>query len=409
MILFDVSGSMKGGSFDRERTRAEAGKILFQAMVDKLIGAELAHAVGLLTFGSQLDSTRISRDATRIEGALGEVDTAQGSTRLYDAIDDAATRIAAYRRRHAAELAPGCWSRVFCLTDGEDTGSRAAHWQVTRRLCELGIVLDAFPLAGANQWLQAMAANTGGLCLTVSNTPQGIGLFEREAVLRVDCREVTTHPPPPNSEADLRGLFGSAGARAVSDVQSAVPRQARAPTLCGAYEVALAARAATGSAATQRVFRELREVLLAPPVGVVGAYANADDHHFWKVIMEGPAGTPYEGCRWVLGMEFPATAYPAKPPVVKFLVPIYHVNVSTDGRICLDVLGAAWTPSLSAARVLTAVRALLEHPNGDDPLDTYKATVFRDNRERYTTEARAHATQHAARSVDALKQYFNIS
>ncbi len=58
------------------------------------------------------------------------------------------------------------------LTDGEDNGSRKAAWQTTAFLQEHSIVLDAIPLAGANDVLQAMTTATGGLSLNVSNLQQ---------------------------------------------------------------------------------------------------------------------------------------------------------------------------------------------------------------------------------------------
>ncbi|KAH3743762.1 Ubiquitin-conjugating enzyme E2 4 [Pelomyxa schiedti] len=408
VIAFDVSGSMKSDSFDREKTRAEVGKILFQAMIDKYAGAELPHAIGLLTFGSRLDFTPFTRDCTKFEGALGELDTSQGSTKLYDAIYDAAMHIENFRKSHSADLHPECLARVFCLTDGDDTSSSRRHWEVAAELVKRNIVLDAFPLAGANNWLQAMAATTGGLCLAVSQVAQGIGLFEREALLRVSCRDPPAIPPSaPRSEGDLSRLFNTQAAQGVSDVKSVVPKQATAPVLVGAYEVALAARAAS-TTTTKRVFKELRDLLGQPTPIVAGAWVNADDCMFWKVLIEGPTGTPYEGCRWMLSIQFPGT-YPANPPQVRFIVPIYHCNMSSDGRICLDLLSTAWNPALSISRILTAIKTLMEHPNGDDPLDTYKATLFKEDKARYTREAREHSRQYASRSVHDVCAHFKIA
>jgi len=406
VICFDVSGSMRGSSFDRDKSRAEAGKILFQAMIDKICGAELRHAIGLMTFGERLDFSRFTRDCTKFEHALGEVETNQGSTKLYDAIDEAATKIEHYRKRHADELDPNCFFRIFCLTDGQDTSSSSRHWEVAAHLCRSNIVLDAFPLAEPNNWFQAMAAATGGLVLTVSDVTHGISLFEREAVLRLDCRD-TPSPSrltPPTCDAYLRRLFSSEAARAVSDVKSSMPKQALAPVLCGVYEVALAAKAASTDI-TRRVFRELKELQQAQ--AALAVYVNASDYLFWKVLLEGPAGTPYEGCRWMLSVQFPSS-YPTSAPQVKFLTPIYHLNCSSDGRICLDLLTTSWNPNLNITRVILAIRTMLEHPNSSDPLDTYKASVFKDDHARYEREAREHSRQFASESVDALKRRFRI-
>lgn len=64
--------------------------------------------------------------------------------------------------------------------------------------------------------------------------------------------------------------------------------------------------------------------------------------------------------------------YPFEPPKVRFLTPIYHPNIDTGGRICLDTLkmrpAGSWTPSINIPTLLTTIRTLIAHPNGDDGL-----------------------------------------
>ncbi|KAL6187594.1 hypothetical protein ACLB2K_038992 [Fragaria x ananassa] len=64
--------------------------------------------------------------------------------------------------------------------------------------------------------------------------------------------------------------------------------------------------------------------------------------------------------------------YPFQPPSVTFGTPIYHPNIDTGGRICLDILNldpeGAWQPSLNISTVLTSIGLLLSEPNPDDGL-----------------------------------------
>lgn len=54
---------------------------------------------------------------------------------------------------------------------------------------------------------------------------------------------------------------------------------------------------------------------------------------------------------------------------------IYHPNIDTLGRICLDILKDKWSPALQIRTVLLSIQALLSAPNPDDPLDEKIAKV----------------------------------
>jgi hypothetical protein len=51
---------------------------------------------------------------------------------------------------------------------------------------------------------------------------------------------------------------------------------------------------------------------------------------------------------------------------------VYHPNIDSEGRICLDTLKmppkGSWVPSVSISALLTTIRLLLSSPNPDDGL-----------------------------------------
>ena len=95
----------------------------------------------------------------------------------------------------------------------------------------------------------------------------------------------------------------------------------------------------------------------------------------------------------------PPLRYPFEPPAVRFVTPIYHPNVDTAGRICLDVLKmppkGGWKPSLNIPTVLTSIQQLLGEPNPDDALMHDIAAQFRDARAEFDRTAREHTRRHA--------------
>jgi ubiquitin-protein ligase len=61
---------------------------------------------------------------------------------------------------------------------------------------------------------------------------------------------------------------------------------------------------------------------------------NEDPLH-WTCLMIGPEGTPYSNGYFRLTIDFTEDP-PEKPPEIKFLTKIYHLNIYNDGHVCLE-------------------------------------------------------------------------
>ena len=93
--------------------------------------------------------------------------------------------------------------------------------------------------------------------------------------------------------------------------------------------------------------------------GISAAPAEDNLRHF-RVMLEGPRDSPYEGGRFKLELFLPEE-YPMAPPKVRFLTKIYHPNVDKLGRICLDILKDKWSPALQVCCAGCLGRALFCH------------------------------------------------
>ncbi|XP_015197584.1 ubiquitin-conjugating enzyme E2 T isoform X5 [Lepisosteus oculatus] len=102
-----------------------------------------------------------------------------------------------------------------------------------------------------------------------------------------------------------------------------------------------------------RLKRELQFISTEPPPGI-SCWQNGGQMDDLRAQIVGGVNTPFEGGVFSLEIKIPER-YPFEPPKMRFLTPIYHPNIDTAGRICLDALKLP--PKL-----------LMAEPNPDDPL-----------------------------------------
>lgn len=133
----------------------------------------------------------------------------------------------------------------------------------------------------------------------------------------------------------------------------------------------------------------------------------------WRVLVEGPAGSPFEGGVFALNVAIPRD-YPFSPPKVRFESSIYHCNVNGSGGICMKMLREAWNPALSVPKALEAVRMLMKRPCTDNAMrqwiaeETMAHVQSGGKDTRYYDAAKAATRAHAGRSVEEWKQVWGV-
>ncbi|UJR14142.1 hypothetical protein I4U23_001136 [Adineta vaga] len=148
-------------------------------------------------------------------------------------------------------------------------------------------------------------------------------------------------------------------------------------------------------ALTKRIVKESAR-LLQEPVPGISASPDENNARYFKVVIDGPSESPYEGGKFKVELFLP-DEYPMAPPKVRFMTKLYHPNIDKLGRICLDILKEKWSPALQIRTVLLSIQALLSAPNPDDFLDAdvaekWKAdekgakAIARDWTEKYARE-----------------------
>ncbi|CAN1259773.1 Ubiquitin-conjugating enzyme E2 22, partial [Linum perenne] len=164
----------------------------------------------------------------------------------------------------------------------------------------------------------------------------------------------------------------------------------------------------------KQLAKELKSLNESPPEGIkVGV--NDDDLSVIFADIEGPGkfrpnadGTPYENGVFRMKLLLPHD-FPKLPPqgflsfnLVQsidslgfFLTKIFHPNISSDGKICVNTLKKDWNPSLGLRHVLVVVRCLLIEPFPESALNEQASKMLLDNYEDYFKHARLLTGIHA--------------
>ena len=114
----------------------------------------------------------------------------------------------------------------------------------------------------------------------------------------------------------------------------------------------------------------------------IQAIPSDESIYDWTAIVCGPDETEWEGGVFKLRMKFPEQ-YPYKPPEVRFLTNIYHPNVYTDGKICLDILQGNWSPVYDVQSILISIQQLLTDPNNKSPANNEASQLYTNNYKEY--------------------------
>lgn len=146
----------------------------------------------------------------------------------------------------------------------------------------------------------------------------------------------------------------------------------------------------------QNQFKKIQQ----EPVEGIAVELTDDNMYEWKVYIEGPKETFYEGGIFQLAMKFPAD-YPMSPPTVSFVSDFWHPNVYTDGKVCISILHPPgvdemsgelpeerWLPTQTVTTILLSIISLLSAPNTSSPANVDASVEWRKNPASYKERVR---------------------
>jgi len=419
VICIDRSGSM-GSPFAEltvnvvekavlNRTRMEAVKAMFYAFRDRTdTVAKGKNQMGLIQFDDKIERLLdLTPNLDKFEAIVDDVEK-RGQTAIYSAIIESVHMLESqFDAESSMDL------RIVVLTDGQNN-SGASPEEALRAVNRIGAVVDAIIVGSQPDCnLRKIVSSTEGECWQINNLGEGFELLEAESVVSLCARRGGAAKPPFRLRETVD--LSSVSERTITNGSAVKSAQVLAPDLAKKAVVSASAMdtatmtsvCPAGNASLKRIMKELVKVAVDAGEGI-HIFPASDDIRFWRVLLEGPADSPFNKGVFQLSVEIPES-YPFKPPKIRFITPIYHCNVSDSGLICLDVLADGWNPALTVMKAIESIRMMLINPNTDDALRQWVAEVtiahFNSNGAdlRYYEKAGECTHQHASKAVAEWK------
>lgn len=359
-----------------ERTCMEAVKAMFYAFRDRVESLGRGkHELGLIQFDDKIEKLLdLTSQLDRFESIVDDMKE-RGGTAIYFAIVEAAAMLE--ERLQAGKVDSSVDLRVLVLTDGQNN-SGVPFQEALKAVNRIGAVVDAIIVGDTpDPDLRRIVNATQGECYQIQNLGEGFELLEAEGVVSLLARRGEGNPKPKRDNCEIN--YSSLAEKNITTVAS-VQRAIVAPTLASKSVIHISSmkeESATtyslGTAMARRAMQELRQLVTTPVEGI-HVFPAEDTLDFWRVLLEGPASTPFERGIFALSVVLPSN-YPFRPPQITFETPVYHCNVSDSGRICLPLLQDAWHPTLTVLKCLEGIRLMLQSPDTDNSLRQWIAEL----------------------------------
>lgn len=370
-------------------SRLDVVKKLFDSFINRSIAYSFNTAIGLMSFGNDHQmECEMTPFYESFRDKMGDLDT-KGATALYAALKMAAKKLVQWRgadieKRGNAKL------RIICLSDGKDTGMPSTFSEAQALFMKHHIILDCIVIGSEHdEKMGKLCTMTNGYMFNPSSIKYALDIMEMETMITSRDRDRITSARSIYRKEN--GIFD----------EKKLPPIIR-PSSLGDKSVPLTEIETRIADVSKRLNKELME-LLKNPHPFMDVYINDDDLYFWKIVVVGPEGTPYQNGTWLAYVQFSQT-YPSVPPNIRFVTPIKHCNINSYGRVCHSILDRNYTPSTKMSTILNCIYGLLLNPDVTDPLDTNLASLFYEANGSYEAQIMEYVDRHARQTREIWRE-----
>lgn len=403
-VCFDESESMgwklnRGKCvLDTDISRMTIAKQYLTTFANRTYGYRIPCIQGLISFNNIIRvQSPLSPLVPDFEKGISEINPIC-ETHLWDALDKAADDLSEFNKdpsKHDGKKYQRAKLRIVVISDGEDQGSKSNPVDVCAKLLQLQVIVDAIIISKVEtcKALCALCHITGGLAFRPEEVADGLEIFEQEAFLSIECRK----KQPKLRSTLTEELFTKLTNEAVFDITTVNQViQAAAASTKLTTPLTMIGRNRNQEIPNprhRRILRELhyaaevqskeREETYDPDIRILTFSSNFDR---WRVYIKGPPGTPYADKWWYLYVSF-TDEYPVQPPIFRFISIPYHLNVSAEGRICLNMIEKGYMSTDRVVDLIQRIKELFARALEDTPIQIEKLMIYKLNRAEYDRRA----------------------
>ena len=324
-------------------------------------------------------------------------------TKLWDSLIFCCDEIIKYRKdKNGNEKFKNAKSRILVISDGEDKHSKATVEEVVIKMIQNNIIVDSIIINTYQKEVEqlkilcAVCHATGGISYKIeedkptkeetlkvdyipNGVKKGLGFFEKTALLNINERKLfSSRLIPGNSDSSpikLKRKTNLITNEFMKEASKYAEFDTDAPNVDTSdfdkedrfatprHVCTVNCNTQFDSSRLRRILRELHHAIQTnstdsarydPDMKIYTVKSNFDK---WVVFLKGMEGTPYENKWWQLLVTFPKI-YPVLPPIFRFITIPYHINVSVDGRICLNSIEKGYMPSKNVVEMIQEIKEL---------------------------------------------------
>ena len=393
-------------------SRLDVLKQMFEAYINRAIAYGYKTHMGLVTFDTvarvETSLTHVVENFRRSTSTM----VARGDTSLWDALALCRDQLNEYAKKY-----PGVKKRIIVISDGEDNKSvdnNAAGLAYDFRNDK--IIVDSVALGSQNSLdLRMLSQLVGGYRFKPTSLVNALSMVEMEPFLSLTERpdSAVTLPGTPPYRPLFQTYFHTEkySARITPFGSDNYPARKEHGNIHDDFiELSAASSrpaipsqsAARGHFRTTRLMNEMRTMVAGSVQRMYDVYVSESDMSFWKVVMAGPEGSPYESGTFLLYLHA-GENYPTFAPEARFITRIMHPNINAHGRICHALLSRDWTSDISMTTLLDTVFGLLMQAELSDPINTTTALDYHHDQVDFADEVRSHVAKNASKTRSQWK------